>query len=400
MTAFRWGVIGLLLWLVLAMFSAHVARLSIVADLREQLERLLPARIAGAGINAGNNEAIHGFLVQRIDADLADVQVSAALPVVSSARVRVESFESVRYATPTLSRDEIVLNWPDGERPQELKLLVSYRYNWPLLLGFPLLLATALVMGLRGMPPPLAGARLDFYHQLTARGYSPREARRRLSALTPWRADFPALFEALALSGKWQVAEILPVLETLARRGPTEAHAGLEQSLSPDWLALGLTRWPGDTERALAVAEAEPVMILHADSHRVSCHGVEIPLPPTPFFYLLWYARRRVDGPDDGWFTNPPSNRPDTRVAAEVLALLEAHDGNGRAVKELRENGLRSKILDQNRSKIKDEIVAVLGVSLAQDYLFEQQRDTTRGRNMYRLALPPQYIKFAPATHH
>ena len=397
MTALRWVLIGLLLWLLLAMFSAHVARLSIVADLREQLGRSLPARIAGAGINAGNNEDIHGFLVQRIEADLADVQVSAALPVVSSAAVGVESFESVHYATPTLSRDEIVLNWRDGERPQELKLLVSYRYNWPLLLGFHLLLATGLVMVMRAVPPPLAGARLDFYRQLTARGYSPREARRRLVALTPWRADFPALFDALASSGKWQVADILPVLETLARRGAT-ADTGREKPLSPDWLALGLTIWPGDTERALAVAEAEPVMVLLPDSHRVCCHGVEIHLPPTPFFYLLWYARRRVDGPDDGWFTNPPSNRPDTRVAAELLTLLEAHDGNGRAVKELRENGLRSKILDQNRSKIKDEIVAVLGTSPAQDYLFEQQRDTARGRNMYRLAVPPQYIKFSSSS--
>ena len=71
---------------------------------------------------------------------------------------------------------------------------------------------------------------------------------------------------------------------------------------------------------------------------------------------------------------------------------MQHYGGHGKAINDLQSNGLKAKTLDQNRSKIKDELVSVLGETLAADYLFETARDAQSGRSKYRIKLPPEAI--------
>ena len=87
------------------------------------------------------------------------------------------------------------------------------------------------------------------------------------------------------------------------------------------------------------------------------------------------------------------SNRPDRAVGAEIAALMSRFDGHARAINDLEQNGLKARTLDQNRNKIKDEIVAVLGESLASAYLFEASRHPDGVRMRYRLGLEAARIR-------
>ena len=77
---------------------------------------------------------------------------------------------------------------------------------------------------------------------------------------------------------------------------------------------------------------------------------------------------------------------------AEIAALMSAHGGHGRAINDLEQTGLKARTLDQNRNKIKDEIVAVLGEELATKYLFEADRHEDGIHQRYRLRLDAALI--------
>ena len=129
-------------------------------------------------------------------------------------------------------------------------------------------------------------------------------------------------------------------------------------------------------------------------THRVrpeSMRGLPVPLTGTPLFYYAWYARQRQAG--EGWVTNPASNRPDLAVGAQIAALMSAHGGHGRAINDLQQAGLKARTLDQNRNKIKDELVAVLGEALATKYLFEVDRHEDGIHQRYRLRLDSDRIE-------
>ena len=64
---------------------------------------------------------------------------------------------------------------------------------------------------------------------------------------------------------------------------------------------------------------------------------------------------------------------------------MKTHDGHQKAIKELEAHGVRAKTMDQNRNKVKEELIKVLGESVAEQYLFETRRDSRTGRNHYRL---------------
>lgn len=154
-----------------------------------------------------------------------------------------------------------------------------------------------------------------------------------------------------------------------------------------------ITEGNGETglDRALAVARAPAHIQFDCKNFQVLVHGIPIGLSKTPFFYFLWYARRRLDG--DDWYLNPPTNRSDRESAESLIALMEDLRGHNKSINDLREHGLRAKTLDQNRNKIRDELVSALGENLAETYLFESRRDMKSGRYSYRLALSPDRIK-------
>jgi hypothetical protein len=124
---------------------------------------------------------------------------------------------------------------------------------------------------------------------------------------------------------------------------------------------------------------------------KLEIHGMDIPMHKTPLFYLAWYAIKRRSS--DGWVQNPRSNRPDRIASEELVALMADHNGHGRAMHDLEAHGLKAKTLDQNRSKIKDGITAVLGEELGARYLFELRKHATSNRTSYRLKLDAGRIR-------
>lgn len=162
------------------------------------------------------------------------------------------------------------------------------------------------------------------------------------------------------------------------------------------WLLLGLKRYgytlPG-LRQALSIALAPATMRFDHRHHTVTIHGVALTLPKTPYFYYAWYAGLRLQRDSRGWLLNPATDRPDRTSAAALTELMISAGGHQKAINDLTEHGLRAKILDQNRNKVKDELCRELGESLAADYLFESERDARTARYRYRLACPPHRIK-------
>lgn len=144
--------------------------------------------------------------------------------------------------------------------------------------------------------------------------------------------------------------------------------------------------------QSLRRARAQPQLLLRPATSTVVCAGSEVRLPSTPFIYYLWYAHRRLADIDSGWYLNPPSGGSDMAAAGELLVLMDQLGAHPKARRELAEKGLRAKVLDQNRSKAKDELTRVLGEEVAADYLFDAERDGRSARYRYRLRLEPGQI--------
>lgn len=160
-----------------------------------------------------------------------------------------------------------------------------------------------------------------------------------------------------------------------------------EESMA--WFVLALQQ-DADIMRAEEIALHADIVEIDLTRTQLFIHGMAIPVGGTPLFYYAWYALKRLSG--DGWITNPRSNRPDVAAGADVAALLRRHCGHARAVSDLEQHGLKARTLDQNRSKIKDAVSAVLGENLAERYLFAGRRDPLTRRMSYRLNLPSESI--------
>lgn len=146
-----------------------------------------------------------------------------------------------------------------------------------------------------------------------------------------------------------------------------------------------------DIERSLAVAYCPNVVQIDIPSSKLTIHGVEVSLAKTPFFYYAWYARQRIQ--TEGWIINPPANRPDLEQGKSLANFMCENGGHARAMIDLEEHGLKAKTLDQNRSKIKEELIAVLGKQLSTAYLFESNKDEMTARTRYRLSTPASQIR-------
>ncbi len=125
---------------------------------------------------------------------------------------------------------------------------------------------------------------------------------------------------------------------------------------------------------------------------KVSVNNIVIPLSITPAIYWLWYAQKKVNEQNEGWIINPPSNRPCPQQAEELIDLMEKFGGHGRAINELMQHGLRAKTLDQNRNKIKEALLAVLGEIGIEELGFESVRNKESQQSLYRLKISPKQI--------
>lgn len=155
------------------------------------------------------------------------------------------------------------------------------------------------------------------------------------------------------------------------------------------WFLLAIAQ-DGNPQRARDIALHPDVVEIDLVQSTLSIHGVPVSLAGTPLFYYAWYALRRTKG--DGWVVNPRSNRPDTAASCELAALMRNHGGHGRAISDLEQFGLKARTLDQNRSKIKDAIVAAIGPEHSKRYLYAVAKNQLTQRTSYRIEAPAQSL--------
>lgn len=281
----------------------------------------------------------------------------------------------------------LAFSLPRNRLQREIELRLGCAVNaLPGLLLSALLGAVFLLLA-RVLPAPLAAAQREWAAVLQDWGYPAADARREVAALAPGE---------LALGDSQRAC-----LRRLLAHDPGGFRAALQRVRDPrvaalggerlGWCLLGLERDPGDLPAALALAEAQDSARIDLAAMSLHLRGLAVSLTGTPLFYYAWYARQRQAG--EGWVTNPASNRPDLKVGAEIAALMTAHGGHGRAINDLEQTGLKARTLDQNRNKIKDEIVAVLGEELATKYLFEVDRHEDGIHQRYRLRLDSACIE-------
>ncbi len=284
-------------------------------------------------------------------------------------------------------RKDISFSLPRNEIEREIVVGLSCSPSWQgagaisAFLGF-LFLVISLIF-----PPPLSKAHRQWINYLLERGYSGMEAfdivhRYAASSLVMNAAQLECL-EHMHDSEQRNFGSVLKVV--------TDDRVAALGEVEVDWFLLGLRGDPDRVSGALELASATDSVEIDLHEMRLSIRGLNIPISGTPLFYYAWYAMHRLGG--DGWITNPASNRPDTVLARELVELMSRYDGHAKAINDLERTGLKARTLDQNRSKIKDEIVAALGEKLARAYLFEASKHPDGIRMRYRLHVDSRHIR-------
>lgn len=351
----RWLVLTVMLGSVLSGFAAWASHHGAITRVRDALQETLPARIDAAEINSLGRPDVVSLLRDRLNQDLATLPVTGLF--VRTCRGAAVSLDGQSLTPTAVTGQGVALQWQTSGRDRSLELVLDCAVRIDRILVIQWAIAAFLAAALVALPLPLGTQTLALRKRLIARGL-PRDLADRC-------AGDPAI-----------------------------------QALSDaqlDWYVLAQQRYLSAPE-ALAVAQADPDLVFLPQHTRVSAHGLTITLSPTPFIYYYWYALWRVGALSetsdrgDGWFPNPPSNRPDWRHSADLVAVMERLGGHRKAINDLQDKGLRARTLDQNRSKIKDELVAVLGEALAAPYLFDMARDPGTARYQYRISLAPDQI--------
>lgn len=375
---------GLLLAVFIAQLSIYTANQQLLSELEEKLA----AKINEASINhipSLSTEKFTTFLANRINRDLSTIQPLGP-SIIQSCQALVIDINGKTFSHKVNFTNIHQFHWLITGQPQSLSLGLTCHIQKPALFILTGLVSTLTMILLSVVSRPLTGKRKTLVTKLRREGLKPKQAYTLTSSLKRYTADqwlvFEQVFEPTNIS-------LIDSIRFLNRGYLRELN--MEQIA---WLTLGLKHYAGDLYAAAIVAKSPNRLMFCLDNHSITLHGIEIKLSTTPFFYYLWYACRRCQSETtEGWTINPPSNRADKVAAAELIQLMEQFDGHNKAINDLNSKGLRSKTLDQNRSKLKEELLQVLDETLIHEYLFDVQRDAQTARFKYRLALPASHLQ-------
>ncbi len=324
-------------------------------QLRSYIQQSVIEQADKAELYSFNDATTQSYLVQEITRNLASLCAPGSLQVLDDCTAQVISFKGITYTNGAHARFALdFYQAPETSQPL-LQVAVFYRVHWFYLLGSQGLLALLVWLALVLLPKPVSAAQTHCMHALKQSGADEKQA--------------------LALVAEPRVLQ-------------------LDAGQLP-WLLKGLELNPQQLDAALAIAERCDQLEFIPATKSIRLRGLELTLADTPFFYFYWYALLRLSS-DEGWYTNPAQTRPDMANSHTLQALFEKYGGHAKAASELQEKGLRAKTLDQNRSKIKDELVRHIGEELALPYLFDVQRDLRTARFNYRISLAPEFIKVVP----
>jgi len=386
--AYNLGYKNALLWLVataiflLITWSGH--RIAVTAQARSAIEPWLPQRVADAEQDFYASDTLNTEFIERTNQEIAaDLQGSIC-------SMQLDTLNQTRAPRLWLWSKRFNLHWQFGSREYNALGTASCNFPWLKNTTWSGLLALPLVLFMAFYPRPLTPLQKRWHAIFVADQplfWQAYHRARNISGLADFQLATLERMNALAI--------VSPTLTANYFLFP-EVRALTPEQL--EWFVLTLKQSPGEFELALAVAQADPELIFDIAKRQLRIHGLPINLTKTPYCYYLWYAKRRLLGIEDGWITNPPSHRPERKDVDEIAHLMALCQGHAKAINELNNHGLRAKTLDQNRNKIKEELVQILGEYRAQDYLFTSQKDLASGRGRYRLALAASNIQICSET--
>ncbi|WP_221800740.1 hypothetical protein [Oceanobacter mangrovi] len=382
------GLAGLL-WAVLGVQGYWQAHQQMATAIEQQLLQQFRPRLEFTPEQWNGSASSWQALADGMAADIASVTLNPGIGEIVGGQLRVLEIQQHQFAQLQSGERPLDLSWKRDTGDFEVRLALQLETNWSYLLGSRLLLVLLAGALMLLLPRPLSERQRYYQQALLAAGVEQTEAIR----LAPLAAAMPS-------------EPLLDYLLTLAELGWSQRAAALLEEiagltgfseLTPaqrEWLTLGLQLHDGDLSQALVVATASPELRINAADGSIWLHGIEVRLPTTPFCYYYWYAlMRQQAGDQGGWITNPRADKGDKQLAQSLIELMEELNGHNRAINDLREKGLRAKTLDQNRSRIKEHLVALLGEQLAAPYLFEQERDLSTSRFQYRIATEAAAIR-------
>ncbi|WP_203142294.1 hypothetical protein [Marinobacter mangrovi] len=376
-------------WLVLALVLAGLlvvsARQGLEHSLFERLSNSLPAAMDEALVNGDDRPGLMTVMRHQLAADLDGLRIEGWLPwpVLRECSATVDALGPLGEAGAVTSPVDI--RWPHEGQVFHVGLTPTCEVAMWSLAGQGLALAGLALALILLLPRPLGDRQRHWYDRLVEGGESHRQARRLTAPLAEGVSrEQGQLLAELCQHFDRPFAELRDLALV---QPPLDARQRA-------WFIRGLHLFDFDVARARDIAHGDERLAFDLEEGRARVRGIPLTLAPTPLLHYAWYARKRQEG--DGWFANPPSNRPDKREGQALAEFMAEYGGHAKAVNDLREHGLRSKTLDQNRNRIKEELIRVLGDVLAEPYLVVSERERTSARLRYRLALPADHIDLPP----
>jgi hypothetical protein len=386
----RLVLVWLLLSALLSAFLLVASQSKIESAVREQIRRHLLLTLDESNFgntqNKVNDKAALQGIGKQINAAMQNLVRNHWYSARKSCDVRLQTLDGVTIdGTPV--RRHFTFTLPRNQIEREVVVGLSCSPNWVIFVGAAGVLGLLFLVINVLLPPPVTKIQRQWIDYLLARGYGEAEAVAIIRRYNTTRIDMsPAQLQCLEQLHNTELRNIAQALEVVT----DERVAALGED-EIDWFLLGLSRDPGNLAGALTLARAEDSVVIDLNEMSLSIRGLNVPMSGTPLFYYAWYAMQRLQG--EGWITNPASNRPDRLVARELINLMSRFDGHARAINDLEQSGLKARTLDQNRSKIKDDIGATLGESLAKAYLFEARKHPDGIQMSYRLSVDAARIQ-------
>lgn len=373
-----WLLLSVLLGAFLFSASQSTIQKGIEGSVRQHLSLTLDESHFSSTESRVNDQRALQRIAGKINAELQSLVDSRWYAVHQDCVVRLQQVDDVTIGSTPLA-GSISFGLLRNQIERRITLGVSCSPNWWAAAGASVFLGLLFVLIASVLPPPLSKAHRRWINYLLGRGYSGQQAFEIISG-----------YDASVLGMN---SEQLHCLEQLhdsdlknfsrALEVATDARVAALDGRAMDWFLLGLKTDPQELEHALRLARSEDSVMIDLRKNRLSIHGLDVPMSLTPFFYYAWYAMRRQSG--SGWIANPASNRPNLEEGSQLAHLMSSNGGHARAINDLEQAGLKARTLDQNRSKIKEDIVSELGEKLAGAYLFESSKHADGVQMAYRL---------------
>lgn len=381
-----WLLLSAVLTVFLFAFSQSVIQDAVKHEVKQHLIQALDESLFSNAQNRVNDHKALQKLGQQISATMNRMVTSRWYSSQKDCAVRLQRIDDVVIDENAMN-DRVLLALPRNQIEREVVVGFSCSPNWIIAAGVSGIIGLFFVLLSFALSPPLSKVHLQWVRYLLERGYGETEAFEIVRRYDASRLTLnPSQLFCLEHLHDSDVRNFASVLELV-----TDDRVATLNEDEIEWFNLGLGGNTVNLDEAWALVCAEDTVEIDLQEMTLTIHGLRVAISRTPLFYLAWYAMNRVGG--DGWITNPASNRPDVTVGQELARLMSEFDGHAKAINDLEQSGLKARTLDQNRSKIKDDIVAALGEKLAATYLFESGKHQDGVRMKYRLQIDSSQIK-------